>query len=304
MTPTLLLGAVFVLGIVLFAMGVARTSIVVVERGTARLVHRLGRFHRVAGAGLNLRLPLLERFGPPVDLEVQVQDVRVETHTEDGVFVEISVAVQFFAVQAQLAEAGYRISEVAPLVVRVAQECVRERVPLLRMEALEVHRRTLADALLGRIAPALALVGYETVRVAVPHIQLDASVRAAITELQASQRLHAAAIERAAAQRLLEVQAAETRAECTALEGRGIADRRHAILLGLRDSIEDLRRGTAGASLTEVMDLVVAAQLLDGVRSPASQAVERRRAIRPLDEAVPTFVGDWARPAPRAAASG
>jgi regulator of protease activity HflC (stomatin/prohibitin superfamily) len=259
-TAAPILYALLVLAVTSVALFVARGCVVVVERGTARVVDRLGRFHRVAGAGVHLRLPILEAFGPPIDLEVRHQDVRVETLTEDGVFVDVIVAVQFFAVQAQLSEAGYRASEVGPLVARVVEECLRERIPTLRMDTLHLHRRAIADDLVTRVTPALALVGY------------DAGVRAAIAELQASQRVRAAAAEHGAAQRLLEVQAAETRAECEVLKGRGIADKRHAILLGLRDSIDDLRRVMPGASLAEVMDLIVAAQYLDTLREVGASA--------------------------------
>lgn len=271
-TAAPILYALLVLAVTSVALFVARGCVVVVERGTARVVDRLGRFHRVAGAGVHLRLPILEAFGPPIDLEVRHQDVRVETLTEDGVFVDVIVAVQFFAVQAQLSEAGYRASEVGPLVARVVEECLRERIPTLRMDTLHLHRRAIADDLVTRVTPALALVGYEILRVTVTDIRPDAGVRAAIAELQASQRVRAAAAEHGAAQRLLEVQAAETRAECEVLKGRGIADKRHAILLGLRDSIDDLRRVMPGASLAEVMDLIVAAQYLDTLREVGASA--------------------------------
>jgi regulator of protease activity HflC (stomatin/prohibitin superfamily) len=307
------------LSVAFLVIGLTRGSLVFVERGTARVVERLGRFHRVAGAGVNLRLPLVETFGPPIDLEVQHQEVHVETLTEDGVFVDVTVAVQFCAVQAQLVEAGYRVNEVPALITRVVQEGVRERIPLLRMEALEIHRRTVAEALVGRVTPALALVGYETLRVTVTDLRPDATVRTAIAQLQAAQRVRAAAAEHAAAQRLLEVQAAETRAECKALDGRGVADERHAILLGLRDSIEDLRRGIPGASLTEVMDLVVAAQYLDVLRevggsarsrvvflpTPGSSPAASARSLVPrVGQVAPTVLGELARSSARALASG
>lgn len=251
---------------------IARGCFVVVERGTARIVERLSRFHRVVGAGLHVRLPIVETFGPPIDLEVQHRDVRVATITEDGVFVDVTVSVQFFAVQAQLAEAGYRSTEVGALLTRVVEEVLRERIPSLRMDTLHLHRRDLADGLMARITSVLALVGYETARVTVADIRPDAGVSAAISELQVSQRARAAAVEHGMAQRVLEVHAAETRAECEALVGRGIADKRHAILLGLRDSIDDLRRVMPGASLREVMDLIVTAQYLDTLREVGASA--------------------------------
>jgi regulator of protease activity HflC (stomatin/prohibitin superfamily) len=316
MTPDLFVDVVLGIAAVFLVVGVAHNCLVVVERGTARVVKRLGRFHRVARVGVNFRLPVVESFGPPIDLEVQHQEVHVETLTEDGVFVDVTVAVQFFVVQAQLSEAGSRTSDVGSLVARVVQESVRERIPTLRMDALYLQRRAIADGLVACLTPALALAGYETMRVTVTDVRPDAGVRAAIAELQASRRSRAAAVERSAAQRLVEVQAAETLAECEALRGRGIADKRHAILLGLRDSIDDLRRAMPGASLSEVMDLVVAAQYLDTLRdvgasarsrvvylpSPAAPGAEPVRALIPrVGSGTPTVL---VRGSPRASASG
>ena len=67
-----------------------------VEQRTVAIVQRLGRFVREAGPGLRVKIPFIDRVIGRIILRVQQLDVRIETKTEDNVFVQMVVAVQYF----------------------------------------------------------------------------------------------------------------------------------------------------------------------------------------------------------------
>jgi regulator of protease activity HflC (stomatin/prohibitin superfamily) len=75
--------------------------------------------------------------------------------------------------------------------------------------------------------------------------------------------MRVAATERGEADRILKVKAAEGDAQSKALQGRGIADQRQAIVAGLRDSVDEFRRSVPGTTAKDVMNLVLMTQYFD-----------------------------------------
>lgn len=59
------------------------------------------------------------------------------------------------------------------------------------------------------------------------------------------------------------VKSAEGDAQSKALQGRGIADQRQAIVAGLRDSVDEFRKSVPGTTAKDVMNLVLMTQYFD-----------------------------------------
>ena len=73
-------------------------------------------------------------------------------------------------------------------------------------------------------------------------MQPDPTVVAAMNEIQAQTRLQLAAQAKGEANKILAVKAAEAEAEFKALQGKGIADQRKAIIAGLNDLLQVFQR--------------------------------------------------------------
>src|SRR5690606_26135230 len=67
----------------------------VVKQQTAVVIERLGKFHSVRFAGLQLKIPVIDKIAAKVSLKITQLDVVVETKTKDDVFVKIKVSVQY-----------------------------------------------------------------------------------------------------------------------------------------------------------------------------------------------------------------
>ena len=84
-----------------------------------------------------------------------------------------------------------------------------------------------------------------------------------MNEINAAQRMRVAANEKGEAERILKVKLAEGDAQSKALQGRGIADQRQAIVAGLRDSVDEFQRSVPGTTAKDVMNLVLMTQYFD-----------------------------------------
>jgi regulator of protease activity HflC (stomatin/prohibitin superfamily) len=245
-------------------------SFYTVQQQTAAVIERLGKFSRIATAGLNFKLPILDRVVNRVNLRVQQLDVRVETKTEDNVFVQVMVSVQFFVIPAKVADAFYRLDHPAQQINAYVFDVVRARVPRIKLDALFANKDEIADAVKHELAEAMDDFGYGIVKALVTDIDPDAQVKQAMNEINAAQRNRVAATERGEADRILRVKSAEADAQSKALQGKGIADQRRAIVDGLRDSVDHFSRAISGATPQDVMALIIATQYFDTLRDIAA----------------------------------
>src|SRR6516162_3752418 len=99
--------------VALLALLVAALTFFTVEQQTAAVIQRFGKFVRVAMPGLNAKAPFIDSVAGRISLRVQQLDVKVETKTEDNVFVHVVVAVQFYVLPAKVYEAFYRLGNAA-----------------------------------------------------------------------------------------------------------------------------------------------------------------------------------------------
>ena len=78
-----------------FVLSMVFGSFFTVETAQVAIVQRLGKFARVAGPGLNWKTPFLETVVRRMSMKVQQFEVQVETKTQDNVFVQIPVSIQY-----------------------------------------------------------------------------------------------------------------------------------------------------------------------------------------------------------------
>jgi len=107
----------------------------------------------------------------------------------------------------------------------------------------------IANIAKSELAQVMEGFGYGVLKAFVTDIDPDAKVKEAMNEINAAQRMRVVATEGGEADRILEVKAAEGDAQSKALQGRGIADQRQAIVVGLRDSVYEFRKSMQGEHL-------------------------------------------------------
>lgn len=262
MEPVLVVLGIFAL----LAVIALSMTLFTVEQQTAAVVQRFGKFVRIAKPGLNVKVPFIDAVAGRLNLRVQQLDVKVETKTEDNVFVTVVVSVQYFVIPDKSYEAFYRLADPHSQITSFVFDVVRARVPKIKLDDVFEKKDEIAGAVKSELAEVMDDFGYGIVKALVTDIDPDAKVKTAMNEINAAQRLRVAASERGEADRILKVKAAEAEAQSKALQGRGIADQRKAIVDGLRDSVEHFRHGVPGATAHDVMSLVLLTQYFDTLK--------------------------------------
>jgi regulator of protease activity HflC (stomatin/prohibitin superfamily) len=95
----------------IFVLVVVFGSFFTVETAQVAIVQRLGKFARVAGPGLNWKTPLIEAVVRRMSMKVQQFDVQVETKTQDNVFVQIPVSIQYKVMPEAVEAAFYKLTD-------------------------------------------------------------------------------------------------------------------------------------------------------------------------------------------------
>lgn len=247
----------------LLVIAMLTTAFFTVEQRTVVIVQRLGKFLREAGPGLHVKIPFVDKVIGRMNLRVQQLDVRIETKTEDNVFVQMVVAVQYYVLPEKVYDAFYKLDDATRQITSFVFDVVRARVPKIRLDDVFEKKDEIADIVKSELAQVMDGFGYGILKALVTDIEPDARVKESMNEINAAQRMRLAATEKGEADRILKVKSAEGDAQSKALQGRGIADQRQAIVAGLRDSVDEFRKSVPGTTAKDVMNLVLMTQYFD-----------------------------------------
>ena len=256
---------IYVIGLAVIALFVF-LGLFTVKQQTAALVERFGKFNKVASAGLNFKIPFIDRIAGRLSLRVQQLDVRVETKTKDNVFVFVIVSVQYHVLENKVTDAFYRLQNPQAQITSFVFDTVRARVPTIILDDLFQMKDDIASAVKTELDQVMDDFGYGILKTLVTDIDPDAKVKESMNEINAAQRMRVAAVEQAEADKIRVVKAAEAEAESKALQGRGIADQRTAIIEGLSESVSTFSGSVSGASPQDVMNLVMMTQYFDTIK--------------------------------------
>lgn len=241
-------------------------ALFIVRQQTSAVVERLGRFKRIAGPGLNFKIPIIDRVVGRLSLRIQQLDVQIETKTKDNVFVVVIVSVQYYVLPGKVSDAFYKLQNAQEQITSFVFDTVRARVPTIILDDLFEKKDDIASAVKKELDQVMDDFGYGIIKALVTDIDPDAKVKESMNEINAAQRLREAAVQQAEADKIRVVKAAEGEAESKALQGQGIANQRKAIIEGLQESVENFSAKVDGASAQDVMNLVMMTQYFDTIK--------------------------------------
>ena len=237
-----------------------------VEQQSVKIVQRLGKFARIAGPGLNFKIPLIEQVAGSLSLRVNQLDVKVETKTEDNVFLHVLVSVQFFVDPNKVYEAFYKLEDPSRQITSFVFDAVRAKVPKIKLDDVFEKKDDIAVAVKEELEQVMSDFGYGIVKTLVTDIDPDAKVKIAMNEINAAQRMRVVASEKGEAERILKVKSAEAEAQSKALQGKGMADQRKAIIQGLKESVSDFKESLPNTTEQDVLNLILMTQYFDTIK--------------------------------------
>ena len=241
------------------------TGLFIVKQQTSVIVERFGKFQSIRQAGLNLKIPLVDKIAGRISLKIQQLDVNVETKTLDDVFVHLNIAVQFQIQRDHVYNAFYKLQNPHEQITAFIFDTVRAEVPKMKLDDVFVKKDEIAQAIQRDLKQAMLDYGYDIVKALVTDIDPDENVKIAMNRINAADREKTAAQFEGDAQRILMVERAKAEAESKRLQGKGIADQRREIAKGLEESVAILNK--AGINSQEASSLIIVTQHYDTLQS-------------------------------------
>ncbi|MGY5355297.1 SPFH domain-containing protein [Wenyingzhuangia sp. IMCC45467] len=245
-------------------------GIFTVKQQTTAIVERFGKFVGTRQAGLNLKIPFIDKIAGRVSLKIQQLDVLVETKTKDDVFVQMKISVQFQILREKVEDAFYKLQNPHDQITAYIFDVVRAEVPKMKLDDVFEKKDDIALAIQRELKDAMLNYGYDIVKALVTDIDPDAQVKAAMNRINAAEREKIAAQFEGDAQRISIVERARGEAESKRLQGKGIADQRREIARGLEESVDVLNK--AGINSQEASALIVITQHYDTLQSIGSES--------------------------------
>jgi len=238
-------------------------SFYTVKQQTFAVVERFGKYSRITGPGLHFKWPIVERVAGRVSIRVQELNVEVKTKTQDNVFVDLLIAVQYYVTKEKVWDAFYKLTNPYVQMESFVFDTVRAKVPHMKLDEVFERKEDIAQDIEEKLGEIMPEFGYFIKTALVNDIVPDSKVATAMNEINAQERMRVAAEHKGEAEKILVVKAAEADAKSKELSGIGIANQRIAIVRGLKESVEDFQHAIKGVDAKDVMSLVLLTQYYD-----------------------------------------
>lgn len=260
----------FLYVVLFFGFFIFLSSFFTVKQQTAVIVERFGKYLSIRQAGLQLKIPVIDKIAGRINLKIQQLDVIIETKTKENVFVKMKVSVQFVVIQSKVYEAFYKLQFPHDQITSYVFDVVRAEVPKLKLDDVFERKDDIAIAVKRELNEAMTTYGYDIINTLITDIDPDIQVKNAMNRINAADREKSAAEYEAEAQRIRIVAKAKAEAESKRLQGQGIADQRREIARGLVESVDVLNK--VGINSQEASALIVITQHYDTLQAIGSDS--------------------------------
>ncbi|MCX4303462.1 MAG: SPFH/Band 7/PHB domain protein [Clostridia bacterium] len=215
-----MLGFLFVLFVIIVI--IAYKTIKVVRQSEVFIIERLGKFHKVAGAGLTIIIPFIDRVRSVVSLKQQTMDIPPQNViTTDNVTITIDTVV-FYKIT-DPAKAVYEIQSLKKGIEYLAITTIRDIVGKMELDETFSSRDIINTKLRTVLDEATDVWGCKVDRVEIKDITPPADIRDAMEKQMNAERNKRALILQAEGERQSAITLAEGRKEAAILDAE--ADR-------------------------------------------------------------------------------
>lgn len=207
---------IFLVAAVLFVAFVLYSSVKVVKQTEVYVIERLGKFHKIADAGLTIIIPFIDRVSFIVSLKQQTLDVKPqEVITKDNVTIKINTVV-FYKIT-DPARAVYEIQSLRKSIEYLSITTTRDIVGKLDLDATFSSRDLINDQLRLVLNEATSQWGCSIERVEVQDITPPEDIRTAMEKQMNAERTKRAEILKAEGERQARILQAEGAKEAAIL---------------------------------------------------------------------------------------
>ncbi len=234
----------FLIVLLIIVLVIAFKSIKVIKQAEVYIIERLGKFHKVADAGLTIIVPFLDHVRSVVSLKQQTMDIPPQgVITKDNVTITIDTVV-FYQIT-DPAKAVYEIQSLKKGIEYLAITTIRDIVGKMDLDETFSSRDAINQELRVILDEATDRWGCKIDRVEIKDINPPADIRDAMEKQMNAERNKRALILEAEAQRQSAITIAEGKKEAAILEAD--ADKEAAIrrAAGQAEAIKEVAEAKA-----------------------------------------------------------
>jgi regulator of protease activity HflC (stomatin/prohibitin superfamily) len=211
------------LAVVLFVLLALARTVRIVPQATARVVERLGRYHRTLTPGLSLVVPFVDRLRPSLDLREQVVSFPPQpVITEDNLVVNIDTVIYFQVTDPKAAT--YEINNYIQAIEQLTVTTLRNVIGGIALERTLTSRDHINTQLRGVLDDATGKWGIRVNRVELKAVDPPASIQDSMEKQMRADREKRAAILAAEGQKQAAILAAEGEQQAAVLRATGQRD--------------------------------------------------------------------------------
>ena len=237
-----MLGVLFVLFVIIVF--VAYKTIKIVRQSEVFIIERLGRFHKVAGAGLTIIVPFIDRVRSVVSLKQQTMDIPPQSViTSDNVTITIDTVV-FYKIT-DPAKAVYEIQSLKKGIEYLAITTIRDIVGKMELDETFSSRDIINTKLRTVLDEATDVWGCKIDRVEIKDITPPADIRDAMEKQMNAERNKRALILQAEGERQSAITLAEGRKEAAILDAEADKEARMRKAAGEAAAIKQVAEAKA-----------------------------------------------------------
>lgn len=244
-----------------------------VKQHTAVIIERLGKYQSVRHAGLQFKIPFIDKIAERFSLKIQQLDVHVETKTKENIFVMVSLSVQFKISKNNIYDAYYNMENPYEQIMAHVTNIIRAEVPKITLNDVFENKDKIADIVNKALSEEINCYGYDIVNTLTTDIEPDAHVKTAMNRINAADLEKSAAEYEAEAVRIGILAKAKAEAESKKLEAEWMSNQRLEVAKSLTESLNLL--GKTGISSTEASALLVITQHYDTLQSISNDGSSR-----------------------------
>jgi len=211
---------VVVLVVAIIVLMVLARTVRIVPQARARVVERLGRYHRTLNPGLTLIVPFIDRLRPLIDLREQVVSFPPQpVITEDNLVVNIDSVIYFQVTDAKAA--SYEIQNYIQAIEQLTVTTLRNVIGGMALEKTLTSRDEINSQLRGVLDEATGKWGIRVNRVELKAIDPPASIKDTMEKQMRADREKRAAILQAEGQKQAAILTAEGEKQAAVLRAQG-----------------------------------------------------------------------------------
>jgi regulator of protease activity HflC (stomatin/prohibitin superfamily) len=214
---------IIVLIVAAIVIAVFARTVRIVPQARARVVERLGRYHRTLTPGLALVVPFIDRLRPLIDLREQVVSFPPQpVITEDNLVVNIDSVIYFQVTDAKAA--SYEIQNYIQAIEQLTVTTLRNVIGGMALEKTLTSRDEINNQLRGVLDEATGKWGIRVNRVELKAIDPPASIKDTMEKQMRADREKRAAILQAEGEKQAAILTAEGQKQAAVLRAQGVRE--------------------------------------------------------------------------------